>query len=143
MAEYRPGTHVFVRRDYANPRRDTRHKLATIADGPFRVCEVDKDTVVIQRGEQQERFTRDRVVPAPIPPDPPQTPRTAEEAEGTTENSPPPRTAGPASPINSIIDLINAPNRGLVDLPEVQPRRVQTPTGVWNRRDIGQTPPSR
>ncbi|PXF39439.1 hypothetical protein BWQ96_10874 [Gracilariopsis chorda] len=45
--------------------RRRRHKLAPIATGPHEVVEFDQDTVVIRRGKEVERISRDRVVSAP------------------------------------------------------------------------------
>ena len=43
-----PGSRVFVRKDYTNPRTDTKHKLSPVATGPYKVIEVDDHTVLIQ-----------------------------------------------------------------------------------------------
>ncbi len=46
--------------------KDVRHKLAAVADGPFKVIEVDTKTVVIEKPDKTvERVSRDRVVLAP------------------------------------------------------------------------------
>ena len=62
---------VFLRKDYTNPRTDTKHKLAPLATGPHKVVSYDGRTVVVQVGDEQERVSRDRVVPAPTPSTPP------------------------------------------------------------------------
>ena len=59
------GDRVFVRKDYTNPRTETKHKLAPVATGPYLVVNADNSTVVIQHEDQQERVARDRVVLAP------------------------------------------------------------------------------
>ena len=47
---------------------ETRHKLAAVADGPYRVVEATPLTVVIERPYQTvERVSRDRVTLAPLP----------------------------------------------------------------------------
>ena len=56
---------VFVRKDYANPRTDVKHKLATVTTGLYEVIEANSGTVVIGDGEKRERVSRDRVVLAP------------------------------------------------------------------------------
>lgn len=58
------------------------------------------------------------------------------------ERSTTPGTAAPASQNNCTGELRNAPNRGQVDVPEILPRRGQSPTVVRNREHIGKTPPS-
>ncbi len=46
--------------------KDVRHKLAAVAEGPFRVVEVKDSTVVIEKPDRSvERVSRDRVVLAP------------------------------------------------------------------------------
>ena len=54
------GNEVFVKRDHIQ-RTQTRHKLAPVADGPFRVLDVNKDTVVVDIDGEVERISRDRV----------------------------------------------------------------------------------
>ena len=50
-ADYSPGRYVFVRLDYANPRENTRHKLAPVATGPYRIVKSDADTILTQDGD--------------------------------------------------------------------------------------------
>ena len=59
--------YVFVRKDHRDPKKGETHKLAPKASGPFRVIAVEKDTIVIEDGDNHERVSRDRVVPAPPP----------------------------------------------------------------------------
>ena len=63
----RPGSFAFVRKDYSNPREDTRHKLAARVDGPFFVHSTDAHTAVLKMGDNLERISLDRVTPAPSP----------------------------------------------------------------------------
>ena len=67
--DYEPGQHVYVRKDYANPREESRHKLVPLATGPYRIISVNEDTVVVQMDDLHERVSRDRVVLAPVQPD--------------------------------------------------------------------------
>lgn len=67
------GGHVFVRLERTDGMvpeekegRRRRHKLAPIATGPHEVVEFNEDTVVIKRGIEVERVSRDRVVNAPV-----------------------------------------------------------------------------
>ena len=63
-----PGSYVFIRKEYFNPKKDGKHKLAAIATGPYEVIEVNQDAVVIKdKDRQHERISRDRVVMAPPP----------------------------------------------------------------------------
>ena len=61
-----PGSHVFVRKEHHG--RDGHHKLSPVAEGPYRVVSLDKDTVVLRIGRSEERISRDRVVESPPPP---------------------------------------------------------------------------
>ena len=59
--------HVFLRVERKNL-HDHRHKLAAVAEGPFRVKEAKDDTVVIEKPDRTvERVSRSRVVLAPKP----------------------------------------------------------------------------
>eukprot|EP00171_Calliarthron_tuberculosum_P001294 IDg1294t1 len=66
---YKPvrGGFVFLRRDYAADAVGGTRKLAPTADGPFLVKDLTGTTAVIQRGNQLEAVSLDRVVPAPMP----------------------------------------------------------------------------
>lgn len=44
-----------------------KHKFYPVADDPYRVISVDKGTVVLHIGDQDERISRDRLVEAPQP----------------------------------------------------------------------------
>ena len=62
-----PGLYVFLRTEKKD-NKDSRHKLAPLAEGPYLVKEVDVDskTVVIEYGDHTvERVSRSRVVLAP------------------------------------------------------------------------------
>ena len=60
------GTYVFLRKDYTNPRRESKHKLAPIATGPYKVTARDSNTVTIELGNlEEEKVSRDRIVRAP------------------------------------------------------------------------------
>ena len=63
------GSFVFLRRDHT-PRTESRHKLAPVADGPFKVVGADEHTVVVKIDENVERVSRDRVELAPKPAEP-------------------------------------------------------------------------
>lgn len=60
---------MFTRKDFFDSRKETRHKLAPIVEGPFKVSEADTKTMVVIRGDELERVSRDRVVKAPDPTD--------------------------------------------------------------------------
>ncbi len=61
----KPGDIVFLR-DERKDETDTRHKLAAVAEGPFRVDSVKGNTVVIEyHNAKVERLSRDRVTLAP------------------------------------------------------------------------------
>ena len=64
------GTYVFLRKDYTNPRRESKYKLVPIATGPYKVTAREANTITIE-GEklEQEKVSRDRVVRAPTPMD--------------------------------------------------------------------------
>ena len=141
--DYRPGTYIFVRRDYANPRTEARHKLAPVANGPYRIVSADQDTVDIQDGDDQERVTRDRIVPAPVQLSQPVTPSTTSIHDKNRVHSPDrPGSRGGTVPHSSIEPPQTHP-RGLADLPEKTSINGAVPTGIWNRARIGQPPPSR
>ena len=59
------GSYVFIRKDYSNP-NEKRHKLADIVSDPFKVVDVNEDTVVVVDGADEIRISRDRVTPAPV-----------------------------------------------------------------------------
>lgn len=62
----RTGAQIFVRKDYANPRTETKHKLAPVATRPYKVLEAVDYTVVIRTLQgRMERISHDRVVVAP------------------------------------------------------------------------------
>jgi len=60
------GDYVFVRKEYYST-TEKKHKLAPIADGPFKVLKVDAHTVTVQVANATEKVSRDRVVEAPHP----------------------------------------------------------------------------
>ena len=64
------GTYVFLRKDYMNPRRESKHKLAPIATGPDKVIAREANTATIERENlEQEKVSLDRFVRAPTPVD--------------------------------------------------------------------------
>ena len=51
------GIYVFLRKDYTNPRRESKHILAPIATGPYKATAREANTVTIEREDlEQERF---------------------------------------------------------------------------------------
>ena len=64
--DIRPGSFVFVRKEYSN-KSERKHKLAPIADGPFRVISANAHTVLIEDGSRRERISKDRVESVPKP----------------------------------------------------------------------------
>ncbi len=61
-----PGFYVFLRKDYANPDKEKKHKLGPIATGLYPVREVEGYTFVFEYEDfPQERVSRDRVEVAP------------------------------------------------------------------------------
>ena len=48
MPNIQPGSFVFIRNEYFNPKKDKKHKLAAIATGRYEVAEVNQDTLVIR-----------------------------------------------------------------------------------------------
>ena len=132
-ADYSPGRYVFVRRDYANPRENTRHKLAPVATGPYRIVTSDADTIVIQDGDRHERITRDRVTPAPSPAGIP-TPSSG----ATNSNAPSLTDAEVPTPIRPSAAFKTAleptAHRGLSDLPSDAPLSGGSVTGIWRRQ---------
>ena len=61
-----PGDQVFVRKEYTNPQVERKHKLSSVADGPYDVVEVNQGTFVIETEDRfRERHSRDRVTLAP------------------------------------------------------------------------------
>jgi transposase InsO family protein len=60
-----PGDWVFFKREVH--REEDSPKLASQADGPFRVVETTGHTLVIQKGEEKVRVSSDRVTRAPPP----------------------------------------------------------------------------
>ena len=65
------GIYVFLRKDYTNlRRRESKHKLATIATGPEKVTARKANTFTIERENlEQGKVSRYRIVQAPIPMD--------------------------------------------------------------------------
>ena len=49
-----PGGLVFLRKDYSNPRKGSRHKLAPLVTGPYEIISVSTHTVVIKIGDDYE-----------------------------------------------------------------------------------------
>ena len=65
--EIRPGMYVFVRREKRTEEAPS-HKLAPVAEGPYRVTDLGDGTVVIRTTNlAEERVSLDRVVQAPHP----------------------------------------------------------------------------
>ena len=61
------GDHVYLRVERKNA-KDHRHKLAPVAEGPYRVSKSEGNTVVIELDDRSvERVSRSRVVLAPKP----------------------------------------------------------------------------
>ena len=61
-------TYVFLRKDYPNPRRESNHKLAPIATGPYKVTAREANTVTIERENlEREKVPHHRVVWPPTP----------------------------------------------------------------------------
>lgn len=60
----RENDYVFLRKEYYNPKKEKRHKLSLIADGPYRVVSATDTTVVLDIKGQHERISRDRVARA-------------------------------------------------------------------------------
>ena len=109
------GSYVFLRKEQTSRTGDTRHKLAPLATGPFKVISVHGRTVVIQIGDDQERVSRDRVQVAPSP-----------------ANIAPPGTQEPLRQLSSPYEVPN----GLLDLPVGEADTVHSPkepTGIWLR----------
>ena len=63
-----PGGFAFVRKEY-HDKEHVKHKLSDIVDGPFEVIACDSKTALLKTGDTQERFSRDRIEPAPPPPE--------------------------------------------------------------------------
>ncbi|CAN8068181.1 unnamed protein product [Agarophyton chilense] len=63
----RVGGHIFVRIERPDKQEESRHKLLPIAAGPFKVVDLDEDTVVIKTGKDIERVSHDRVEVAADP----------------------------------------------------------------------------
>ncbi|CAN8062284.1 unnamed protein product [Agarophyton chilense] len=57
----RVGGHVFVRVERPDKQEESPHKLLPIAAGPFKVVDLNEDTVVIKTGEDVERVSGDGV----------------------------------------------------------------------------------
>ena len=119
------GTYVFLRKDYTIPRRESKHTLAPIATGPYKVTTREANTVTIERENlEQEKVSRDRVVRAPTPMDiliadsvPPEsgTPLTEVDVEATPDSI----------PVN--------PSVGLADIPSPLTEGESNPKGVHTR----------
>ena len=86
------GSFVFLRRDHT-PRTESRHKLAPVADGPFKVFGADEHTVVVKIDENVERVSRDRIVLAQKPAEP----VTQDTVQDTSGAYAAPAPTGPAS----------------------------------------------
>ena len=60
------GTYVLLRKDCKNPQRESKHKLALIANGSYKVTAREANTVTIESENlEQENVSRDRFVRAP------------------------------------------------------------------------------
>ena len=122
-----PGSYVFIRKEYFNPKKDKKHKLATIATGPYEVIEVNQDTVVIKDDDlQHERISRDRVVMAPPPRGARNSPDTVQGGGTgpTTRKTSQQGTHIPAmhaSPAIQLDDLPPPPSEGVINgLPDLE-----------------------
>lgn len=62
----KPGSYAFGRKKYYG-KDMPKHKLAPIADGPFRVVSVNTDTSFLDINKEHERLSLDRFVLAPSP----------------------------------------------------------------------------
>lgn len=60
------GSFVFLRKEQGTA-KESKHKLVRVATRPYQVIDVTGDTVVISRGDEHERVSRDRVELAPNP----------------------------------------------------------------------------
>ena len=61
------GDYAYVRLDKSNAPDGERHKLASVAEGPFRIVSTDGKTAVLQRDRERERINIDRLELAPKP----------------------------------------------------------------------------
>lgn len=127
LEEYHPGDYVFVRKEHVNPRKESRHKIAPVALGPYKVISVNEHTTVIEDGDERERVTRDRVVLAPIPPEvDPVDP--VNPGLGTA-------TTGLDSSEEKDASQGNAAHRGLLDLPAIVAEGEGSPDSLEEHRD--------
>ncbi|CAN8063211.1 unnamed protein product [Agarophyton chilense] len=94
----RVGGHVFVRVERPDKQEESRHKLLPIAAGPFKVVDLDEDTVVIKTGEDVERESRDRVEVAPDPQVEVQVSGRNKEARATERQGKNPSDSGESEP---------------------------------------------
>jgi len=60
----KPGGYVFVRKERFQD-EEKKHKLSSVADGPYKIEHVDPYTVTLKIGQTLEKISRDRVVEAP------------------------------------------------------------------------------
>ena len=119
------GTYVFLRKDYTNPRRESKHKLGPIATGTYKVPAREANTVTIERENlEQEKVYRDRVVRAPTPmgigiadsvPTELGTPQTEVDVEATPDS------------------ISVNPSLGLADIPPPLTAGESHPTGIYTR----------
>ena len=104
------GTHFFLRKDYKNPRRDSKHKLAPIVTGTYKVTAREANTVTIERENlEHEKVSRDRVVRAPTPMD-----IFISDGEQTDSGTPPVEADVEATPDSTSVN----PRVGLADIPK-------------------------
>lgn len=62
--QLKAGVLVYVKKE-GYTKAETRHKLASVVEGPFMVLGVGEDTVLVRRDVDDERISRDRIVLAP------------------------------------------------------------------------------
>ena len=119
------GIYVFLRKDYTNlRRRESKHKLATIATGPEKVTARKANTFTIERENlEQGKVSRYRIVQAPIPMD-----IVIANSEQPGSGTPPTEFDVEATPDSISVN----PSVGLADIPppltagESHPKGVQT-----------------
>ena len=114
----KPNGYVFLRKDYHEPKVGTKHKLAPVATGPYKVISVSDKTLVIKIGERHERVSRDRVEIAPNPSVEPSRLTSNEEHTTTAVGQ---------------VSTTRAQPAGLLDLPSTSALD-NTPTGIWIRQ---------
>ena len=119
------GTYVFLRKDYTNPRRESKHKLGPIATGAYKVTAREVNGVTIERENlEPEKVSRDRVVRAPIPMD-----FVIADSEQPEPGTPPAEIDVDATPDSISVN----PAVGLADIPPPLTAGDSHPKGVHTR----------